>query len=142
MTAIPAARAIAGLCSVTSSEFTSSVPASGWYTPARIFTSVDLPAPFSPTRACASPPYSSIEPSTRACTAPKDFAACSSTRTGLDSAEPGASASAALAKPGASAALLASWLPWPLGTPGDSFSTLGPTVRSHGEWNVSIRFVV
>jgi hypothetical protein len=25
------------------------VPASGWYTPARIFISVDLPAPFSPT---------------------------------------------------------------------------------------------
>src|SRR5882672_3200542 len=30
-------------------------PASGWYTPARIFIKVDLPAPFSPTSACTSP---------------------------------------------------------------------------------------
>src|SRR5688572_13278896 len=30
-------------------------PASGRWTPARIFISVDLPAPFSPTSACASP---------------------------------------------------------------------------------------
>ena len=32
---------------------------SGWWTPARIFISVDLPAPFSPTRPCTSPARSS-----------------------------------------------------------------------------------
>src|ERR1700677_5181581 len=75
MTAIPAASAIAGPCSVASCPSTSSSPASGWYTPARIFTRGDLPAPFSPTRACTSPAYSSIDPSSIACTAPHDFAA-------------------------------------------------------------------
>lgn len=75
MTAIPAARAIAGPCSVTSWPSIAIAPASGWYTPARIFTRVDLPAPFSPTRACTSPGYSSMDPSSSACTAPKDFAA-------------------------------------------------------------------
>src|SRR5205807_6011043 len=52
------------------------------------FTSVDLPAPFSPTRACASPGYSSIDTSTMACTAPKDLAACRSTRTGASACAP------------------------------------------------------
>src|SRR5215470_4135670 len=82
MTAIPAARAAAGPCRAISCPSTCSDPASGWYTPARIFTSVDLPAPFSPTRACASPAYSSIDPSVSACTAPNALAACRSTSTG------------------------------------------------------------
>ena len=38
-------------------------PASGRWTPARIFTSVDLPDPFSPTMQCTSPPRSSNEQS-------------------------------------------------------------------------------
>jgi hypothetical protein len=50
--------------------------------PARIFTTVDLPAPFSPTSAWASPADSSIEPSTTARTAPNDLAACSRASTG------------------------------------------------------------
>src|SRR5579863_947699 len=92
MTAIPAARAAAGSGSVTALPSTSKVPASGWYTPASIFTSVDLPAPFSPTRAWASPGYSSIDPSTSACTAPNALAACRSTRIGAAPPESGGSA--------------------------------------------------
>jgi hypothetical protein len=49
------------------------VPASGACTPARILTSVDLPAPFSPTSACDSPAYSSRWTSRSAATAPNDF---------------------------------------------------------------------
>ena len=37
------------------SPLSSIAPSSGWYTPARIFIRVDLPAPFSPTMACTSP---------------------------------------------------------------------------------------
>src|SRR5579862_5688693 len=92
MTAILAARAAAGSGSVTALPSTSKVPASGWYTPASIFTSVDLPAPFSPTRAWASPGYSSIDPSTSACTAPNALAACRSTRIGAAPPESGGSA--------------------------------------------------
>ena len=44
---------------------------------------VDLPAPFSPTSACASPACRSVDPSTTACTAPNDFAACRSDSAGL-----------------------------------------------------------
>ena len=49
MTAIPAARAAAGPDRLTGWPPTSSSPLSGRWTPARIFTRVDLPAPFSPT---------------------------------------------------------------------------------------------
>ena len=80
MTAMPAARAAAGPCRVTSRPATVSVPLSGWCTPARIFTSVDLPAPFSPRSACTSPARSSTEPSISAWTAPNDFTACWSER--------------------------------------------------------------
>ena len=55
MTAIPAFWASAGLCRLTGAPSISNSPESGWYTPARIFTMVDLPAPFSPSRAWASP---------------------------------------------------------------------------------------
>src|SRR6266542_1328091 len=78
---MPAARASAGPPRRTSSPSSSNRPASGWYTPARTFTSVDLPAPFSPTRPCASPARSSIEASSRARTEPNDFVAPSSTST-------------------------------------------------------------
>src|SRR5262249_55316025 len=67
-----------------------SSPSSGWYTPASILTTVDLPAPFSPSSACASPAYRSAEPSTTARTAPNDLAACRSDRTGTAGAcDPG-----------------------------------------------------
>src|SRR5215469_13634859 len=82
---MPAALAAAGPCSVTSCPDTVSVPLSGGYTPARILTRVDLPAPFSPRSACTSPARSSTDPSTRARTAPKDFSACRSASTGCPS---------------------------------------------------------
>src|SRR5689334_3087425 len=73
MTAMPAALASAGPAKSTSAPFTRSVPVSGRCTPASILTIVDLPAPFSPTRACASPPYSGKLTPCTAATAPKDF---------------------------------------------------------------------
>src|SRR5262249_48915924 len=91
-TAIPASWAAPGPFSTVGFPSTVSWPSSGWYTPARIFTSVDLPAPFSPTSACASPPYRSIDPSTIACTAPNDFIAPRSDSSGAPSSpaeEPG-----------------------------------------------------
>ncbi len=48
--ASPARWAWTGWWNVTGSPSSSTVPLSGWYTPARIFMSVDFPAPFSPTR--------------------------------------------------------------------------------------------
>src|SRR5215468_9678664 len=90
MTAMPASRAAAGLCSTTGRPSMSSSPSSGWYTPASIFTTVDLPAPFSPSSAWASPAYRSAEPSTTARTAPNDLVACRSDRTGTAGAgDPG-----------------------------------------------------
>src|SRR5262249_24276131 len=91
MTAMPAAWAAAGPLSTARWPSMSSSPSSGWWTPASIFTTVDLPAPFSPTRACASPPQRSIEASTTARTAPNAFAACTSeTSAGSGAGEPGA----------------------------------------------------
>ena len=52
---MPCAMASAGEEKLTSSPSTSMVPSSGFCTPYRIFISVDLPAPFSPTRACTVP---------------------------------------------------------------------------------------
>ena len=86
---MPAAFAAAGPGSVTSRPLTLSVPLSGWCTPARIFTRVDLPAPFSPTNACTSPARRSTDPSISARTAPKDFAACRSSSTGAAPATSG-----------------------------------------------------
>ena len=90
MTAMPACWAPAGPCRVTGWPSISSSPESGWYTPARIFTMVDLPAPFSPTSACASPANSSIVPSMTARTAPNDLVAWRSARTGPGGAPSGA----------------------------------------------------
>ncbi len=53
--AIPSSAARAGVAIRASSPNTSRLPASGRTTPLTIFTSVDLPAPFSPISACASP---------------------------------------------------------------------------------------
>ena len=54
-TAIPSARAWAGPWIWVASPSSQIVPLSGWWTPARILTSVLLPAPFSPTSAWTSP---------------------------------------------------------------------------------------
>ena len=54
-TAMPSARAWAGPWIWVGSPSSRIVPLSGWWTPARILTSVLLPAPFSPTRAWTSP---------------------------------------------------------------------------------------
>ena len=48
---MPWAIASAGVAKVTCGPSTLMVPSSGFCTPYRIFISVDLPAPFSPTRA-------------------------------------------------------------------------------------------
>src|SRR5664279_3907854 len=52
---MPAASASRGPAKVTGTPLSAIVPASAWYTPARIFNSVDLPAPFSPASACTFP---------------------------------------------------------------------------------------
>ena len=48
-------------------------PASGWTMPARIFSSVDLPAPFSPISPCASPSATENVTPRSALTAPNDL---------------------------------------------------------------------
>src|ERR1700754_3988255 len=73
MTAMPLLFASPGLVNTTSWPSTRKVPVSGRCTPASILTIVDLPAPFSPTRACASPPYSGKLTPWTAATAPNDF---------------------------------------------------------------------
>ena len=83
MTAIPARWASAGPCRVTGWPSISSAPESGRCTPASILTIVNLPAPFSPTSACASPAYRSMLPLSTACTAPNDFATWRSASTGV-----------------------------------------------------------
>src|SRR3954452_3920451 len=70
---MPAALASAGPANSTSAPLTASEPVSGWCTPASILTMVDLPAPFSPTRACASPAYRGKLTPCTAATAPKDL---------------------------------------------------------------------
>src|SRR4051812_22258350 len=78
---MPAARAAAGLSRVIGAPSSRTRPVSGPCTPARILTRVDLPAPFSPTSAWASPPRSSSRASRRAATAPKNLLTSSSART-------------------------------------------------------------
>src|SRR6267378_934298 len=55
MMLMPSCCAARGVGMSTSAPFRRIRPASLWYTPARIFISVDLPAPFSPTSAWISP---------------------------------------------------------------------------------------
>src|SRR4051794_4467323 len=59
------------------------VPSFAGPTPEITFTSVDLPAPLSPTSATTSPEETSISASVRACTAPKRFEIPLSDRTGV-----------------------------------------------------------
>src|SRR5436305_1277015 len=84
--AMPAAFDWAVVSKTTSTPSMSTRPPSGRCTPARILTSVDLPAPFSPTSACASPRRSSIQPSSSARTAPKLLLAWSTTSSGASAA--------------------------------------------------------
>src|SRR5436309_1225048 len=84
MIAIPAVCDCFALSKIASSPSRTSRPASGRWTPARILTSVDLPAPFSPTRPCTSPGKSAMSPSSSACTAPKLFFACSGVSSGSE----------------------------------------------------------
>ena len=66
----------------TSSPRNRKVPASRWWTPATILTSVDLPAPFSPTRAWIEPPSTTSEPDRSASTEPNALATSRSSSTG------------------------------------------------------------
>src|SRR5262245_48775673 len=70
---MPSRRARTGSLSVMSCSRTSSVPASGWWAPVTTLMSVDLPAPFSPTRACTSPGRRSKETPLSACTPANDL---------------------------------------------------------------------
>jgi hypothetical protein len=70
MTAMPASRASVGLWKSTASPSTSIRPPSRRTTPPSSFTSVDLPAPFSPTSARTSPGGSTMLPWRSAWTAP------------------------------------------------------------------------
>ena len=82
-TAMPRARDWAGPWIATGVPSRRIVPASGWWTPARILTSVLLPAPFSPTSAWISPGRRSIDTSVSAAVAPNRLLIpCSSTRGG------------------------------------------------------------
>ena len=120
MTAIPARWASAGPCRVTGCPSISSAPESGRCTPASIFTIVDLPAPFSPTSACASPAYRSMLPLATACTAPNALVTWCSASTGVASpaagAAPGAAAGGAVPVPAAGPA--AALPPGPAAGPG------------------------
>ena len=69
-TAMPRARDWAGPWMRAGVPSRRMVPASGWWTPARILTSVLLPAPFSPTSAWISPERRSSDTSVRAAVAP------------------------------------------------------------------------
>src|SRR5712692_10389941 len=71
---MPRAWACVGERSSTTSPPTFTTPASGLWMPARIFTSVLLPAPFSPTNACTSPGNRRKSTPCRACTPPKCLA--------------------------------------------------------------------
>ena len=72
-TAMPRARACAGPAISTGSPSRAIVPLSGWWIPARILTSVLLPAPFSPTRPWISPGTNVSDTSSRAWVAPNRF---------------------------------------------------------------------
>src|SRR5436309_8929349 len=70
---MPAFRDSFGLPSLSGSPSTCTAPSVGGVTPVRIFTRVDLPAPFAPTRPRISPRRSSSEVSRRATTPPYTF---------------------------------------------------------------------
>ena len=71
MTTTLAPSASPGLLKSTTSPSRWISPSSGWWTPAMIFVSVDLPAPFSPTSPWTSPARKASETSASAWTGPK-----------------------------------------------------------------------
>jgi photosystem II stability/assembly factor-like uncharacterized protein len=79
----PCASASRAPVSATRAPPTRSSPRSGRRLPARIFSSVDLPAPFSPTIACASPSAIEKVTSRSAATAPNDLSMCWNSTTGI-----------------------------------------------------------
>src|SRR5215210_4372262 len=68
---MPSATASVGLVIVTSWPSKEIVPASAGWMPAIVLTSVDFPAPLSPTSATTSPGWTSKSTSLSACTGPK-----------------------------------------------------------------------
>src|SRR6476469_3498444 len=70
----PPCRASAGERATYGSPRTRIVPSSGWTAPVRILTSVLLPAPLAPIRACTSPARTDSDADRRAATAPYRFA--------------------------------------------------------------------
>ena len=66
----PLRRASAGECEVRSRPRTTMRPLSGCTAPVRILTSVLLPAPLAPSRACTSPGRTAIDADSSATTAP------------------------------------------------------------------------
>ncbi len=85
MTAMPACWASAGPWKTTGSPSSRIRPESGLCTPANVLTRVDLPAPFSPARACTSPARSSRLTPASARTAPNALLTSTSARTGAGS---------------------------------------------------------
>jgi hypothetical protein len=83
MATIPSACAARGPPIERGSPSTSTAPASGETTPVRIFTSVDLPAPFSPTSACVLAGAIANETSSTACTPPYAFETPRSSTSGV-----------------------------------------------------------
>src|SRR5690625_7567299 len=77
---MPAALDAAVDAKSTSSPWKRKTPPSRRCTPATILTSVDLPAPFSPTRAWMVPGCATGEPDRSAATAPKDVGTARRTR--------------------------------------------------------------
>src|SRR5215471_94343 len=73
MTAMPRSSAAFGDVNRTGLSSMSISPESAWIAPARILTSVDLPAPFSPTSACTSPARTSKSTPESAWTPGYDF---------------------------------------------------------------------
>src|SRR5918993_949100 len=82
MVLIPAACDSRGSAKETSSPLKRIWPSSGLYTPVITLIIVDLPAPFSPTRACTSPGRSSKETSSRASTPGNRFVTRRTSRIG------------------------------------------------------------
>ena len=86
---MPSARARCGLSIFWRSPSIRMEPASGWATPDRMETRVDLPAPLSPTSASTSPGWSEISTRSSAVTWPKNLEIPRASRNGLR-AGPGA----------------------------------------------------
>src|SRR5882724_627900 len=83
MMPMPRSCAARGLGMSTSRPSMRISPSSFWYTPASTFMRVDLPAPFSPIRACTSPATRSNRQSSRARTPGKVLLRCSMETSGV-----------------------------------------------------------